>query len=178
MRYPDGGGLTVQGRSRRKQVRLQAAEMFAQELDARQVARSLRVSTKSACQWRRAWRAGGRRWPHEGRAAAVQRLRPGRAAARRFGRRLRTAGSRTSGGPWPGSPSWSCACSASRTRCAGSRSCCTAWLHLPGYAHDLNAVEGAWASMKSSLGTTLPPPWANWKPWSAAGSARSSASPT
>ena len=29
------------------------------------------------------------------------------------------------------------------------------WLtvvHLPGYAPDLNAVEGAWASMKSSLG--------------------------
>jgi len=31
----------------------------------------------------------------------------------------------------------------------------TDWLtviHLPGYAPDLNAVEGAWASMKSSLG--------------------------
>ena len=25
-------------------------------------------------------------------------------------------------------------------------------VHLPGYAPDLNAVEGAWASMKSSLG--------------------------
>src|SRR6185437_8922801 len=25
-------------------------------------------------------------------------------------------------------------------------------IHLPGYAPDLNAVEGAWASMKSSLG--------------------------
>jgi putative transposase len=40
-------------------VRLQAAEMFAQDVDARQVARALRVSTKSAYQWRRAWRAGG-----------------------------------------------------------------------------------------------------------------------
>ena len=59
MRYADGGGLTVQGRSRREQVRLQAAEMFAQDTDARQVARSLRVSTKSVYQWRRAWRAGG-----------------------------------------------------------------------------------------------------------------------
>ena len=54
MRYADGGGLTVQGRSRREQVRLQAAEMFAQDTDAGQVAESLRVSTKSACQWRRA----------------------------------------------------------------------------------------------------------------------------
>lgn len=59
MRYPDGGGLTAQGRSRREQVRLQAAEMFAQDADAGQIARSLRVSTKSVYQWRRAWRAGG-----------------------------------------------------------------------------------------------------------------------
>ena len=33
--------------------------MFAQDTDARQIARSLRVSTKSVNQWRRAWRAGG-----------------------------------------------------------------------------------------------------------------------
>jgi putative transposase len=33
--------------------------MFAQDADARQIARSLRVSTKSVYQWRRAWRAGG-----------------------------------------------------------------------------------------------------------------------
>jgi putative transposase len=55
MRYPDGGGLTAQGRSRREQVRLQAAEMFARDADAR----TLRVTTKSVYQWRRAWRAGG-----------------------------------------------------------------------------------------------------------------------
>src|ERR1700728_1996242 len=59
MRYPDGGGLTAQGRSRREQVRFEAAHMFAQDTDARQVARFLRVSTKSVYQWRRAWRAGG-----------------------------------------------------------------------------------------------------------------------
>jgi transposase len=59
MRYADGGGLTTQGRSRREQVRLQAAEMFADDVDARQVASSLRVSTKSVYQWRRAWQAGG-----------------------------------------------------------------------------------------------------------------------
>jgi putative transposase len=59
MRYPDGGGLTARARSRREQVRLEAAQMFAQDVDARQIARSLRVSTKSVYQWRRAWRSGG-----------------------------------------------------------------------------------------------------------------------
>jgi hypothetical protein len=50
----DGGGLTAEGRSRREQVRLQAAKMFAEDADARQIARSLRESTKSVYQWRRA----------------------------------------------------------------------------------------------------------------------------
>ncbi len=59
MRYADGGGLTTEGRSRREMVRLQAAEMFAHDADAREIARSLRVSTKSVYQWRRAWRASG-----------------------------------------------------------------------------------------------------------------------
>ena len=59
MRYADGGGLTMEGRSRREQVRLQAAEMFEQDADARQIVKSLRVSTKLVCQWRRSWRAGG-----------------------------------------------------------------------------------------------------------------------
>jgi len=59
MRYADGGGLTTKGRSRRELVRLQAAEMFAHDAGAREIARSLRVSTKSVYQWRRAWRAGG-----------------------------------------------------------------------------------------------------------------------
>jgi transposase len=59
MRYADGGGLTAQGRSRREQVRLQAAEMFEQGTGARKIAGSLRVSTKSVYQWRRAWRSGG-----------------------------------------------------------------------------------------------------------------------
>lgn len=59
MRYADGGGLTAEGRARRETVRLQAAEMFAQDADPVQVARSLRVSTKSVYQWRRVWRTGG-----------------------------------------------------------------------------------------------------------------------
>jgi len=59
VRYADGGGLTAEGRARRERVRLQAAEMFAQDADPVQIARSLRVSTKSVYLWRRAWRAGG-----------------------------------------------------------------------------------------------------------------------
>ena len=59
MRYSDSGGLTTRGRFRREQIRMQAAEMFAQDTGARQIAGLLRVSTKSVYQWRRAWRAGG-----------------------------------------------------------------------------------------------------------------------
>ena len=59
MRYPDGGGLSAEGRARREKLRLQAAQMFGQGMKPVQVARSLRVSTKSAYQWRRRWRAGG-----------------------------------------------------------------------------------------------------------------------
>ena len=59
MRYPDGGGLTAAGRARRESVRLQAAHLFEQDVSAVQVAHGLRVSTKSAYQWRRRWRAGG-----------------------------------------------------------------------------------------------------------------------
>jgi hypothetical protein len=35
MGYPDSGGLTAQGRSRREKVRLQAAQMFAQDMGTR-----------------------------------------------------------------------------------------------------------------------------------------------
>ena len=59
MRYPDGGGLSAAGRAWREKVRLQATAMFEQDMKPVQVARCLRVSTKSAYQWRRRWRAGG-----------------------------------------------------------------------------------------------------------------------
>jgi putative transposase len=74
MRYADGGGLTAEGRARRERVRLRAAEMFAQDADPVQIAGSLRVSTKSVYQWRRAWRAGG--------AAALASKGPGGSACR------------------------------------------------------------------------------------------------
>jgi len=59
MRYPESGGLSAEGRARREVVRLQAAQLFAQDASPVQVAHRLRVSTKSAYQWRRRWRAGG-----------------------------------------------------------------------------------------------------------------------
>ena len=59
MRYADGGGLTAQGRARREDVRLQAARLFGQGVDADQIATTLRVSAKSVYQWRRAQRSGG-----------------------------------------------------------------------------------------------------------------------
>src|SRR3954449_1224372 len=59
MRYPDGGGLSPAARERRETVRVQAARLFAEEVAPVEVAARLRVSTKSAYQWRRRWRAGG-----------------------------------------------------------------------------------------------------------------------
>jgi transposase len=58
MRYPDGGGLTCEGRSRRERVRLQASQVYDQGTDPVRVAGLLRVSTKSAYRWRRAWASG------------------------------------------------------------------------------------------------------------------------
>jgi len=59
VRYADGGGLTPAARQRRETVRMQAAEMFAADIPAGQVAARLEVSEKSAYTWRRAWLAGG-----------------------------------------------------------------------------------------------------------------------
>jgi putative transposase len=42
-----------------KSVRLQAARMYEHDVSPVQVAHRLRVSTKSAYQWRRRWRTGG-----------------------------------------------------------------------------------------------------------------------
>ena len=40
-------------------MRLEAAQLYEQDVSPVQVAHRLRVSTKSAYQWRRCWRAGG-----------------------------------------------------------------------------------------------------------------------
>src|SRR3984885_7628126 len=60
MRYPDGGGLTAEQRTRREKVRLEAAEMIEAGASDREVARRFRVSRMSANRWRRALAAGGR----------------------------------------------------------------------------------------------------------------------
>jgi transposase len=59
VRYPDGGGLTAEGRARREAVRLQAAVLFAQEVPVAQIAQRLRVSQNAVYVWRRRWLAGG-----------------------------------------------------------------------------------------------------------------------
>jgi transposase len=59
-RYPDGGGLTAAARTKREQVRLEAADLFEQGVPPTAVARRLRVTRTTACRWHRTWRAGGR----------------------------------------------------------------------------------------------------------------------
>jgi transposase len=60
MRYPDGGGLSAQGRAKREAVRMRTAEWFAQKVPVAEIADRLRVSTNAVYGWRRRWKAGGR----------------------------------------------------------------------------------------------------------------------
>ena len=77
MRYPDGGGLSAAWRARRERVRLAAVQLFEHDMKPVQVAHELRVSTKSAYQWRRRWRAGGQAaLASKGPGGAVCRLSP------------------------------------------------------------------------------------------------------
>ncbi|MEU5940261.1 winged helix-turn-helix domain-containing protein [Micromonospora sp. NPDC047548] len=59
MGYPDGGGLTAEGRARREAVRLQATAMFAQDVPVPEIAGRLRVSHNAVYVWRRRWLADG-----------------------------------------------------------------------------------------------------------------------
>src|SRR5690606_5110998 len=59
VRYPDGGGLTAEGRARREAVRLQAAALFTQDVPVAEIARRLRVSQNAVYVWRRRWLAEG-----------------------------------------------------------------------------------------------------------------------
>ena len=107
MRYPDGGGLSAAGRARRERVRLAAAAMYEHDIKPVQVAHELRVSTKSAYQWRRRWRAGrhhGAGVQGRGRGGVPADLRrswPGCALSWTKGQPC-TAGLRISGGRWSG----------------------------------------------------------------------------
>ncbi|MFC9459710.1 helix-turn-helix domain-containing protein [Streptomyces sp. NPDC056983] len=60
MRYPDGGGLTAEGRVRREGVRLAAADLIEAGASDREVARRFRVTRMSANRRRRALVTGGR----------------------------------------------------------------------------------------------------------------------
>jgi transposase len=60
VRYPDGGGLTADERTRRERVRLAAAEWIEEGASDREVAARFRVTRMSANRWRRALAAGGR----------------------------------------------------------------------------------------------------------------------
>jgi transposase len=111
MRYPDGGGLSAQGRARREKLRLQAAQMLEQDIDPVQVARQLRVSTKSVYQRRRRWRAGGQ--------AALASKGPGGAACRLDERQLGRLRAALDLGPaaygWTGDQRWTLARAAALT---------------------------------------------------------------
>ncbi|WP_346265577.1 helix-turn-helix domain-containing protein [Streptomyces hirsutus] len=95
--------MTAQERARREALRLQAAELFAAGPSAPKVAELLRVTSKSAYQWRRAWAAGGRTAPAS-RGPVGSAANSARRCARNWPRcrsrgRPPTAGMRTSGGP-------------------------------------------------------------------------------
>ena len=72
-------------------MRLRAAGMFEQDVSPVQVAHRLRVSTKSAYQWRRRWRAGGE--------AALVSKGPGGAVCRLDDRQVARLRAALAGGP-------------------------------------------------------------------------------
>ena len=78
-------------RTRRENVRWRPRRLFEHDVKPVQVVHQLRVSTKSAYQWRRRWRAWGRpRWYRKARAG-------------RYARRpAQPAGCGARAGEWPG----------------------------------------------------------------------------
>jgi len=72
-------------------VRLRAVQMYEQDVSPVQVAHRLRVSTKSAYQWRRRWRSGGE--------AALASKGPGGAACRLNQAQLARLRAALQGGP-------------------------------------------------------------------------------
>lgn len=108
MRYADGGGLTARERAARERVRLQAAEMFEQQLPTAKIAVRLRVTPKSVCAWRRAWTAGGR--------PALTSRGPGGAVCKLTDQQLDRLAAELDRGPaaqdwadWPGDQRWTLA---------------------------------------------------------------------
>ncbi|MFG2266682.1 winged helix-turn-helix domain-containing protein [Streptomyces sp. NPDC048720] len=61
MRYPQGGGPTAERQQFREELRLKAAERFAQGEASSVIAKALRVHVRSVQRWRRKWDEGGPR---------------------------------------------------------------------------------------------------------------------
>ncbi|MGW3121058.1 IS630 family transposase [Streptomyces sp. NPDC001107] len=61
MRYPQGGGLTAERQQFREELRLKAAEWFAQGEASSVIAKALRVNVRSVQRWRQKWEEGGPR---------------------------------------------------------------------------------------------------------------------
>ncbi|MFJ4690364.1 helix-turn-helix domain-containing protein [Streptomyces sp. NPDC088766] len=61
MRYPQGGGLTVERQQFREELRLKAADGFAQGEASSVIAKDLQVSVRFVQRWRRMWDEGGPR---------------------------------------------------------------------------------------------------------------------
>ncbi|MGW2890214.1 IS630 family transposase [Streptomyces griseoruber] len=61
MRYPQGGGLTAERQQFREELRLKAAERFAQGEASSVIAKALRVNVRSVQRWRQKWDEGGPR---------------------------------------------------------------------------------------------------------------------
>jgi transposase len=61
MRYPQGGGLTAERQQFREELRLKAAERFAQGEASAVIAKALRVNVRSVQRRRQKWDEGGPR---------------------------------------------------------------------------------------------------------------------
>ncbi|WP_124266283.1 helix-turn-helix domain-containing protein [Streptomyces sp. ADI98-10] len=59
MRYPQGGGLTVERQAFRERVRMEAVAVFTDGRGSTEIAKELRVSVRSVQRWRRSWREAG-----------------------------------------------------------------------------------------------------------------------
>ncbi|XCM29190.1 helix-turn-helix domain-containing protein [Streptomyces parvus] len=76
MQYPQGGGLTAERQQFRGELRLQAAERFAQGEASSVIAKDLRVSVRSVQRWRQTWEQGGPRALRSQGPASLPRLSP------------------------------------------------------------------------------------------------------
>ncbi|MFS1299764.1 helix-turn-helix domain-containing protein [Streptosporangium longisporum] len=108
VRYAQGGGLTAERRQFREELRLKAAERFAQGEATSVIAKALRVNVRSVQRWRQKWEEGGpRALRSQGPASLPEVPLVARSSSRSWRRSwprgwLRTAG-RTSAGHWRGS---------------------------------------------------------------------------